>query len=222
MFETSSVFKRAEQHGAIISDRAYNLAIGLTLAWGFGVNYLIVTNVPVESIQAIPFFVLIIGYIVSCFAGIAIYSKSDNPAISFFGYNLIVVPMGIVITPLVHSFAPEVVKNAVMATGAVTVIMMCLSTMYPAFFKRIAGTLFVALIATIIVVLIMTFIFRARVGIFDWIIAAIFCGYIGYDWARANSIPKTLDNAVDSAASLYVDIINLFIRILAILGGNRD
>ena len=45
----------------------------------------------------------------------------------------------------------------------------------------------------------------------------IFSGYIGYDWARANMIPKTLDNAIDSAASLYIDIINLFIRILQIL-----
>jgi len=29
-----------------------------------------------------------------------------------------------------------------------------------------------------------------------------------------NKIPRTLDNAVDSAASLYMDIINLFLRIL--------
>ena len=45
-----------------------------------------------------------------------------------------------------------------------------------------------------------------------------FLGYIGFDWSRANSIPKTLDNAVDSAASLYMDIINLFLRILRIMG----
>ncbi|MBT7579493.1 MAG: hypothetical protein HN633_12065, partial [Candidatus Marinimicrobia bacterium] len=50
---------------------------------------------------------------------------------------------------------------------------------------------------------------------------AIFCGYIGYDWGRANQIPKTLDNAVDSAAALYMDIINLFLRVLRILGRRR-
>ena len=43
----------------------------------------------------------------------------------------------------------------------------------------------------------------------------------GFDWARANAIPKTADNAVDSAASLYMDIINLFLRILMILAGGR-
>ena len=36
--------------------------------------------------------------------------------------------------------------------------------------------------------------------------ALIFSGYIGYDWARANAILKTLDNAIDSAAALYLDI----------------
>ena len=43
---------------------------------------------------------------------------------------------------------------------------------------------------------------------------AIFSGYIGYDWARAQALPKTLDNAVDCAAALYVDIVILFLRLL--------
>ena len=30
--------------------------------------------------------------------------------------------------------------------------------------------------------------------------------------------PKTLDNAVDSALDIYLDVINLFLRILRILG----
>jgi FtsH-binding integral membrane protein len=61
---------------------------------------------------------------------------------------------------------------------------------------------------------------RAR-GWIDWAVAAIFCGYIGYDWGRAMRIPKTVDNAVDSAAAVYMDIVNLFARILRILGRRR-
>ena len=62
------------------------------------------------------------------------------------------------------------------------------------------------------------FVFGIHHGILDWIVVLIFCGYIGYDWSRANQIPKTIDNAIDSAAALYMDIINLFLRILRILG----
>ena len=62
------------------------------------------------------------------------------------------------------------------------------------------------------------FILGIHHGVIDWIVVLIFCGYVGVDWGRANQIPKTLDNAIDSAAALYMDIINLFLRILRILG----
>ena len=53
--------------------------------------------------------------------------------------------------------------------------------------------------------------------IVDGLFVLIFSGYIGYDWARANRLPKTLDNAIDSAAALYLDIINLFLRLLRLM-----
>ena len=221
MFETKSIFTRSEIIGTIISDRAYNLTIGLVLAWGFIVNYIMVVSIPAEAITSINPLLLIIGYFVCCISGTVIFNRSDNPLISFIGYNMVVVPIGIIITPFVQSFDPEIVKDAVMATGMVTVIMMILSTMYPAFFFRIAKSLFIALVTVIFVELLMVFIMKRSVEWIDWVVVGIFCGYIGYDWARANAIPKTLDNAVDSAAAIYIDIINLFIRILSIMG-RRD
>ena len=59
-------------------------------------------------------------------------------------------------------------------------------------------------------------------GLIDYIVVLIFCGYIGYDWAKANALPKTYDNAIDSAANLYVDIVNLFLRILRILARSQN
>jgi FtsH-binding integral membrane protein len=41
---------------------------------------------------------------------------------------------------------------------------------------------------------------------------------MGFDWYRAQAYPKTVDNAIDSAVDLYLDIINLFIRLLEIFG----
>lgn len=51
----------------------------------------------------------------------------------------------------------------------------------------------VSLIVVIIVQLVESFILKKHFGIVDWITALIFCGYIGYDWGRANNIPKTLE-----------------------------
>ena len=213
-----NVFNRTETDDEIISASIYNLVIGLTLLWGFAINWLMVLNIPVESISSINPIVFFVGYFALCFFGIYLFGKSESPMVSFIGYNFVVVPFGLIINLVVSQYNPDIVLEAIRVTGMVTFVMMLLGSMYPAFFNKIAGTLTIALLCVIVVELVEIFIFNTHHGILDWIVAIIFCGYIGYDWARANAIPKTYDNAVDSAAALYMDIINLFLRILRILG----
>ncbi|XPF93513.1 Bax inhibitor-1 family protein [Colwellia sp. RE-S-Sl-9] len=212
------VFKRTETDDEIISASTYNFVIGLTLIWGFFVNWLMVQSISPESISSVNPIIFFIGYFASCFFGIYLFKKSNSPVVSFVGYNFVVVPFGLIINLVVSQYNPDIVQEAIRVTGLVTFVMMLLGSMYPAFFNKIIGGLTVALISVIVVELIMVFIFNTHHGILDWAVAIIFCGYIGYDWARANAIPKTYDNAIDSAAALYMDIINLFLRILRILG----
>lgn len=216
--EEVDVFKRTSTTDPIISAAAYNLTIGLTLCWGFAINWLMVTNIDTASIAGINSWVFFIGYLASCFFGIYLFKSSSSPIVSFVGYNFVVVPFGLIINLVVSDYDPQIVADAIRVTGLVTIGMMCLGSLFPAFFQKIAPILFIALLLTIVVELVEVFIFGVHHGILDWIVAIIFCGYIGYDWGRANQIPKTLDNAVDSAAALYMDIINLFLRILRILG----
>jgi FtsH-binding integral membrane protein len=98
---------------------------------------------------------------------------------------------------------------------------MALGTIFPAFFQSIAGALSISLLLVIIWEAVEIFFLHIHHDIIDWIVVLIFCGYVGYDWGRANRLPRTVDNAIDSAASLYMDIINLFLRILRILGRKR-
>jgi FtsH-binding integral membrane protein len=218
-----NVFKRTDRDspGAIIPAAVYNLIIGATLGWGFLVNWLIVRYVPWEALARVNIWVFLLAYMGSCFLGVFLFTKSSSPAVSFLGYNLVVVPFGFIINLVVHQYDPAVVLAAVRVTGLVTVIMMLLGSLFPVFFRKIAGALTVALLAVIVIELVEIFIFRVHHGVLDWAVAIIFCGYIGVDWGRANSIPKTVDNAIDSAAALYMDIINLFLRVLRIMGRQR-
>lgn len=218
MDSQNSVFDRSTTNDTIIGAGLYNLVIGLTLVWGFAVNYWMVTNIDPNTIASINPWIFFIGYFASCFFGIYLFQKSSNPVVSFIGYNFVVVPFGLIINMVVSQYDPELVTEAIRITGLVTIAMMCLGTLFPAFFQKIAGALTIALLLVIVVELIEIFIFNTHHGILDWIVVLIFCGYIGYDWGRANQIPKTIDNAIDSAAALYMDIINLFLRILRILG----
>ena len=66
---TGGVFARTEVQsaGKRISENAYNLIIGLTLCWGFAVNWWMVGNIPLSTLAGINRWVLILGYFASCF-----------------------------------------------------------------------------------------------------------------------------------------------------------
>jgi FtsH-binding integral membrane protein len=216
----NNTFRRTEYNsrGRHVSAGTYNCIIGLVLFWGFAVNWWMVREMPFRSIEGLHPLALILGYFVSCFIGVLLFTRSSTPLFSFIGYNFVVVPFGFIIHLVVSRYNPEIVLYAVRITGLVTLGMMLLGSLFPVFFKRVVGALTIALIIVIIVEVVDIYIFKKHHGILDWFVAVIFCGYIGYDWGRANRIPKTVDNAVDSAASLYMDIINLFLRILRIFG----
>jgi FtsH-binding integral membrane protein len=218
----SNVFQRTTANGALVSDATYNMVLGLVLCWGFLVNWLIVRYVSTQSIMAVPYWVFLIGYFASCFAGVYLFNSSDEPAISFLGYNLVVVPFGLIVNMVVSRYNPSLVLDAIRVTALVTIAMMTAGALFPAFFVQIQYTLFLALLGTILIELVQLLVFHVARTWTDWVVTIIFCGYVGLDWGRANRIPKTIDNAIDSAAAIYMDIINLFLRILSIMGRRRD
>lgn len=213
--------QKLHDYDKLISDRAYNLTIGLVLTWGFALNYITTTFFSAQ-VMKINFILIILGYVVCAILG-ACLTSSKSYIVSFIGYNLIAVPVGIVLTRCIAEagYDSSIVVQAVMITGFVTVVMMLLGVLFPNFFLSVGRVLFVALLSCIVVDLILTLIFHNSFTVFDWIIAGVFSMYIGYDWARANRCQKTLDNAVDISTSLYLDIINLFLRVLSLLGKNK-
>lgn len=200
-----------------ISVCIYNLILGAVLLWGFFVNWYLVITVPPDIVRSIPMMLFLVGYLITALAGVAIIFKSEKPLYSFLGYNLIVIPVGLLLVIVLPKYSHENIVNALQATVLLTVTMMLLGSVFPRFFKRIKASLCIALIAVIFVELAQVWLFGIHLGVMDWITALIFCGYIGVDWGRANQIERTVDNAIDSAASLYLDIINLFLRVLRIM-----
>lgn len=214
------VFARTEgsSTGVRIEARTYNLIMGLTLFWGFLVNWIIVANVPHESVASIRPLYFFVGYFVSVIAGISLFNRATHPTLSFVGYNLVVIPFVVILNLIIHQYDPTIVLDAIRITALVALGMMVLGSLFPGFFQHIYRKLGLALLIVIGVRLIEIFIFHTEYGSIDWAIVLIFCGYIGYDWGRANRIPKTVDNAIGSAAALYIDIVNLFARVLRIRG----
>lgn len=202
----------------LLTTAKYNLIIGLVLCWGFLINWLIVTLIdPTVVLTAINGWIVLIIYTASCAYGYYLFISSTKPLTSFIGYNLIVLPLGFSISLAIYDVAPELLFFALAIASFLTVLMMICGYLFPSLFQETIGVLALALVGAILIELFQTFILGISQEWIQWVLIALFCGYIGYDWGIANQAPKTFDNAIDSAAMLYIDIINLFLRIIKIL-----
>lgn len=204
----------------LITEQKYNIVLCGAVLWGLIINFILCITVGnvYEYINPIPFF---IGYFVLVIAGSLIASKSDNAMVSFIGYNMIVLPIGLVVSTVVELYGgvqSTVVAEAFLITMCVTAVMALFAVTKPDLVATIGGILFPCLIG-LIVAEVVVLLLGYNNNIFSWIGAALFSLYIAYDIYRSQQFTKTVDNAVDCAVDIYLDITALFLRILRIVGG---
>lgn len=214
----SDVFERVGED--LISARAFYLLLGGVLVYGLGATAWVASKMAAIHYQPTLFEMIGVGLVVPLI-GILIAS-TGGAILSFIGYNLVLVPFGVILAPLVNHYntlSPALIGNAFAITCGVTAVMMVAGMLLPDVFESLGGALFVSLCGLLVVRIAQIFIpSLAAMGVFDWIGAGIFSLYIGYDFQRASRIPKTMGNVVGVALSLYLDMVNLFITILRIFG----
>jgi FtsH-binding integral membrane protein len=217
-------FEESYMPSSLLSVRVYNLVLGLCILYGLLVNTYMVANFSeffnhlFFSIHPI-FFVIVsiaIGYL-----GIYINRSSSTPIISFIGYSIIVFVFGADLSLILPEYAGEDIKLAMSLTCVITFLMIILATLFPIFFSRLGGVLLLSL-TSCLATEIFHIIIRGRISpLLNWCYVIIFTLYIGYQWYVAQAQPKTVDNAIDAALGLYIKIINLFVRILRIIGKTK-
>ena len=218
--------------GEEISEKKYNMVLGGTVFYGLFLNVILCAvfgETMVDWMSGMSQTGMILVTVLLCVPvviGGIISTVSHNPVVSFIGYNMVVLPIGLLVSTSVSLYLQagmgDLVFQAIVYTACVTFIMIALACAFPNFFAKLGGILCGALIGLIIAELIALIFFHAHQSIFSWIGAIIFSLYIGFDYWRAQQYPKTVDNAIDCAVDIYLDIINLFLRILSILSDSRD
>ena len=206
--------------GVQLTENTYNLTIGLVLLWGILINTVMARFFTVQ-ILTLPQIAVIILYFVLGIGGTMIVFKSKNPVISFCGFTLLSVGMGLLLTYILSMYEGHTIYSAFLMTGIVTVSMMIASTLFPAFFLGLGKTLGLSLLIAIAVELIGGLFFHLRLGVMDYIMVLIFSGYVGYDWSKGQQYPKLASYAIITAMELYMDVINIFIRILSLMGRRK-
>lgn len=206
--------------GKEVSERTYYNLIGAFLSYGFIVNIIMVATLGTFA-RSINSALFIVGYFISCFLGCVIMNKYDNALLGFIGYNMIVVPIGLLLAMALPDYNLNDIAFAFFTTLIVTIGMIVVSNIKPAFFRDLGSGLLVSLTLLIVVEVILA-LFGLFPGWIDVIACGIFCLYIGYDWVRAGENYKSVSTAILISADLYLDIINLFISILNIKSSSDD
>ena len=215
----SKVKYESASEGTGISTSVYNLIMGGMILYGIIINIVMCMTCTKLALSINPI-VLFVGYLVLVIAGTFMVHRSRSTAIRFVGYNMIVVPMGLILSVVVQAYggvSSAVVMQAFLYTGIITGIMILLSIAFPKFFSKIGGMLLGCLIGMIIAYIVV-WLLHIDTIIIAYFGAVLFSLYIGYDVWRSQQVPHTVGNAVASACEIYVDIVNLFLRLLEILG----
>ncbi|MCR5744152.1 MAG: Bax inhibitor-1 family protein [Lachnospiraceae bacterium] len=217
-YNSAAVKMSFEDTAGTMTERSFYVTIYGLLLWGFAINYLIVQNFT-DYFVYMDYRALIIGYFVLCLAGMFV-SRHRNPVICFIGYNMIVLPVGALVSVVLAYSNPLIVQHALLGTGLITIGMMAISFAFPYSFLSLGKTLSITLLVTIVVELALSFL-----GIYstmiDYLVVGIFALYIGYDMNKAQLAERNLRGAVGVAVQLYLDIINIFLRLIRILGRRK-
>ncbi|MDO5703135.1 MAG: Bax inhibitor-1 family protein [Lachnospiraceae bacterium] len=206
--------------GGEISAARYNLVMGLYICIGFLINFAMAYFLK-DIILSIHPIAVMIAYFVLTLGGAIITHKSTSPFVSTVSFLIMSVGMGLLLTYFLTMYEVSMVYTAFGITIGIAAVMTVIAVVKPELFAGIGSGLGIALIVTVAAELICGLFFRRYFMAFDYIIIAIFCGYIGYDVARAQTYVKTMQTAIMCAADLYMDLVNVFIRILSIMGKSK-
>lgn len=209
--------RRFGTEGRALSDRVFYLLIGAALLFGFFVNAL-------EVMFLTDFFlgwnptVFLIVYLVMVIVGCIMSVWSRNPVISFIGYCMVVLPLGAVLSIYLPAFTYKTITSAFLVTTFLSLFMIILALVYPRVFNSIFALLGIAVLVALIYQIVAIFTGFGNNTWVDWLIVLLFSAYVGFDVSLARVRPRTVNNAVASACAIYVDLIYVFIRLVAIFG----
>ena len=173
-------FMTNRESAAELTESRYNLTIGLTLAWGFLINFVLVRALQPRILEMMLYgtgggmIVFLIAYFVLVMVGSSMV-RSYSAVKCFIGYNLIALPVGVLVAMATAMYDPGIVTRAALSTAIVTLVMMIVATAMPSIFQRMAGGLSVALLATIVVEALGSIFFRSVYTITDWVVVGIMC-----------------------------------------------
>lgn len=204
----------------------FRMFLGL-LATAFAAGYTYYSGLIVNLIEGPAFIFIFIAELVVVVAFSAGFRKFSSGVVTalFFAYAILT---GVTFSTLFVLFDLTSIVYAFLGTAAIFGVMALIGKNTKADLTSFGTILMVTLLVGLVVSVINLFVGSALIDIaLDWVILLIFMGFTVYDMNKITHIYEqgVLDEEklyVYGAMELYLDFINIFIRILYIFGRRRD
>ncbi len=227
----SDVWTQRQSGLHTMSRSAYLMAICLWTAAGIAVSAVaayLAQGIDFKAMTDATGLLFILGLFGISLLGVFISTKADTVGGKLIGYIIMTVAMGIMCAPLVAAYTTASVAMAFGLTSAAVLLLGVVGAVIKYDLSNMGMFLFGALVA-LIVGMVGTAIFgvmgihvTVMMAVLNVVGVLIFSLYVVYDLNRAVRMDYTMTNAVEVAVSVYLDFINLFIRLLELLGQKND
>lgn len=170
--------------------------------------------------------ILIAQVVIAIVFGLFFHKLSSGMVtLLFFGYSMIT---GLTFSVIFAAFELTTIAYALFATSAFFGILAYIGYKTDKDLSKFGTILMAALIVALILTLVNFFIGSDGLDIIlDWVILGIFAGLTAYDMNKVKMMSETYGYdqekvAIYGAMQLYLDFVNMFIRILSIFGRRND
>ncbi len=157
--------------------------------------------------------------------GSIITARANNWPTAALGFVVTSSALGLLVGPFTARFTSASVTQVVMLTAVATVGLSTLGILIPrslaGWGSYLFGGLLVVIGGQLLGGVLSLFGVRVNFGWLDWFAAILFTLYIVYDWNRGMRLRPTMHAAVAVASTIFVDVINLFVRLLLIFGNRH-
>jgi FtsH-binding integral membrane protein len=171
---------------------------------------------------------LALGVLVVSILGTLLFNASDNAFVSTIGYAMVAGPFGLLLGPFVAQYTTASVVRVFAITAGMVIVLGIVGAVIPESLESwgawLLGGLTILILGYFAAPLLSAFGIPTggALKLLDWLGIVLFSAFVVFDLNRAMRLPRTANNMVDSAASVFMDFVNIFIRLLALTGQTKD
>jgi hypothetical protein len=212
-----------------VSARTFNVVMSVTTLYGFIVygaagwgSARIIQERLLVGWPALAYLVALLGISI---VGMLV-SFSPDPLRAYGGLSALAGSLGALIGPIANHYGRGSVADAAIVTLCITLVLGAAGYLYPRSLEHWGSTLCLAL-STLVGAQLLSL--SASIGVIhplhsvvSWLAIILFSAFVVYDFNRAQRLTRTIPNAIQSGVAVFVDVTNLFVRLLQIFGQNKE